>query len=95
MRRVLLHACLISSLASVGQLASAQVTYAIQPLVGYYQPLGHFDPAAFYSTDLPRTPSDLAGLLWGWQCAGDIRWPARNRRSCVDRGEHHLSLIHI
>lgn len=65
MRRVLLHACLISSLASVGQLASAQVTYAIQPLVGYYQPLGHFDPAAFYSTDLPRTPSDLAGLLWG------------------------------
>ncbi len=46
-RSLLLHFCLVASLASVARRASAQVTYAFQPFVGYYRPLGHFDPAAF------------------------------------------------
>jgi hypothetical protein len=43
----------------------AQVTFDVGPLVGYYRPLGHFDPATVFETDLPDTPSGLSGLAWG------------------------------
>lgn len=45
--------------------ANAQIRGDIGPLVGYYQPFGHFEPATVYSTSLPREPNDLRGVAWG------------------------------
>lgn len=65
MRRRWIHFCLLSLLASAGQRAMAQTSVAFEGFAGYYRPLGHFDPAPIYTTDLPQTPSQLAGLLSG------------------------------
>jgi hypothetical protein len=43
----------------------AQTTIDVGPLFGYYEPLGHFDPASVYSTSLPSTPRELRGFAWG------------------------------
>lgn len=43
----------------------AQITGSIGPLVGYYRPFGHFEPASVYSTSLPREPGDLRGRALG------------------------------
>jgi hypothetical protein len=43
----------------------AQTTIEIGPLVGYYRPFGHFDPASVYAASLPTTPSDLRASTWG------------------------------
>ena len=43
----------------------AQVTGSIGPLVGYYRPFGHFEPASVYSTSLPRQPRDLRASAVG------------------------------
>ena len=45
--------------------ASAQLSGSLVAFVGYYQPLGHFDPASIYSSSLPETPSQLRGAAWG------------------------------
>lgn len=51
--------------AGIAAPAMGQVTGSIGPLVGYYRPFGHFDPASVYSTSLPQEPSDLSGVAWG------------------------------
>ena len=43
----------------------AQVTASVGPIVGYYRPFGHFDPASVYTTDLPSEPRDLRGFMAG------------------------------
>ncbi|MEP6729889.1 MAG: hypothetical protein ABJE10_04580 [bacterium] len=50
---------------AVGAPLHAQASFDVGPLVGYYSPIGHFDPASVYSTALPQTPSDLRGLALG------------------------------
>lgn len=44
---------------------SGQMSGSLGTFVGYYQPLGHFDPASIYSSSLPETPSQLRGAAWG------------------------------
>jgi len=44
---------------------AAQPAVDLGPLVGYYRPLGHFDPASVYVTSLPGSPSALSGVAWG------------------------------
>lgn len=59
---------ILQALASVVGFAAplcAQMTVGVGPLLGYYRPHGHFDPASIYSTALPREPSDLRGRAWG------------------------------
>jgi hypothetical protein len=64
-----LHASL--RFASIGLLLGlalpvrAQLTASLGPIVGYYRPFGHFDPASVYTTALPTTPADLQGLALG------------------------------
>lgn len=43
----------------------AQVEFSFGPVIGYYRPLGKFDQASVYSTNLPNTPQVLSGLAWG------------------------------
>ena len=45
--------------------ASGQLSGSVGAFVGYYQPLGDFDPASIYSSSLPETPSQLRGAAWG------------------------------
>ena len=44
-------------------------TLEIGPSVGFYRPFAQFDPASYFSSDLPEHPSDLEGIAWG----GDVR----------------------
>lgn len=62
LRRVRL---LVTALACAAPAAGAQATVEITPIVGYYRPLGAFDPAPYYTTDLPQRPSQLRGVAYG------------------------------
>jgi hypothetical protein len=44
---------------------SAQISFDVGPLVAYYRPIGNFDPASVYTTDLPNKPSDLSAMALG------------------------------
>jgi hypothetical protein len=39
--------------------------FELEPLLGYYLPLGSFAPASVYYTSLPNKPSELSGLALG------------------------------
>jgi hypothetical protein len=45
----------------------AQARIEFGPLVALYAPAGAFQPAPYYSTALPNSPSDLSGVAWGGQ----------------------------
>ena len=47
--------------------AAAQTRLEVGALLGLYAPASSFQPASYYSTALPNSPSDLAGLAWGGQ----------------------------
>lgn len=47
--------------------ATAQVRFELGPLLALYAPTGSFQPASYYTTSLPNSPSDLTGLAWGGQ----------------------------
>jgi hypothetical protein len=49
----------------LAQPVGAQTSVDIGPLVGYYRPYGHFDPASVYDTRLPERPDELRGRAWG------------------------------
>lgn len=65
LHRSWIPAAIACAVAAVASRADAQVTADVGPMVGYYQPYGHFDPASVYSTSLPQRPSDLRGVAWG------------------------------
>jgi len=52
-------------LAAISSPCRAQHDIEIGPFAGYYRPLGRFDQASVFSTALPATPQDLAGLIVG------------------------------
>jgi hypothetical protein len=60
-----LRASAVAALLSFAAPASGQVNASLGPFVGYYQPLGHFDPASIYVSSLPEKPSQLRGAAWG------------------------------
>ena len=45
----------------------AQSRIEVGPLLALYAPASHFQPAPYYSTALPNSPSDLTGVAWGGQ----------------------------
>ncbi len=45
--------------------AQAQVTSSVEGFVGYYRPLGQFDPASVYVVGIPSRPSDMQSPVWG------------------------------
>lgn len=55
---------LIIGMAFATSLA-AQTSVSFGPVVGYYRPYGHFEPASVYTTDLPTRPQDLSGAAFG------------------------------
>src|SRR6478672_7273699 len=55
----------LSLLATIAAAAHAQRGIELGPFAGYYRPLGSFDPNSIFSTALPNTPQDLAGLIVG------------------------------
>ena len=60
--------------ATCPTLVIAQVRLEFGPLAALYAPQGSFQPASYYTTWLPNSPSDLTGLAWG----GEARlWFAR------------------
>lgn len=44
---------------------AAQTSLDVGPLIGDYQPLGHFHGPPNYVTPLPLSPQQLAGAAWG------------------------------
>jgi len=60
-----LRLCCLATLFVAPAALEAQVSGSVGLLAGYYQPLGHFDPASIYVTSLPAKPSDLRGVLKG------------------------------
>jgi hypothetical protein len=59
---VLLVACFASR-------SAAQMQVEIGATIGYYSPMGSFQPVSVFSVDLPRSPSSLGGTALG----GEIR----------------------
>jgi hypothetical protein len=55
----------VAAIAAITSKAGAQRQIELSPLLGYYRPLGNFDPASIYSTALPERPQDLAGVAFG------------------------------
>jgi hypothetical protein len=49
----------------LGAALGAQTSVSVGPYIGYYRPLGHFEPASVFSTSLPQEPKDLAGAAIG------------------------------
>ena len=49
--------------------AAAQMGVEIGATIGYYLPMGSFQPASVLSTDLPKSPSSLSGTALG----GELR----------------------
>ena len=49
----------------VGAPVAAQATIEAGPVLGYYRPVGSFEPAPVHSTSLPGEPQDLSGPAWG------------------------------
>lgn len=50
-------------------------TIELGPSIGYYRPLGQFDAVPIMASNLPATPSQLAGVAWG----ADARLTVRQR----------------
>ncbi|HEY4101198.1 MAG TPA: hypothetical protein VGM20_10005 [Gemmatimonadales bacterium] len=63
MRRSICSAAIV--LVALAQSLHAQVSVTLAPTIGYYRPLGHFDAASVYATDLPLTPQGLSGTAIG------------------------------
>jgi len=55
--------------AACASRSAAQEQLEIGATVGYYSPMGSFQPVQLYSTDLPRSPNSLSGTAFG----GDLR----------------------
>lgn len=55
------------SLVGAARPVLAQVGVEVAATLGYYSPLSSFRPAASYSSDLPHSPGDLAGVAYGAQ----------------------------
>jgi hypothetical protein len=49
--------------------SAAQMQVEVGATIGYYSPMGSFQPVSIYSADLPRSPSSLSGTALG----GEIR----------------------
>ena len=75
MRSVIRCVVLTMPLLAVGRGAAAQVTLGLQPVIGYYWPLGYFQRADLVSTALPKQPGDLRGGAWG----GDLQFRIHHR----------------
>jgi hypothetical protein len=65
----------LALLAGFAAPALGQISADVGPLVGYYRPLGHFDPTSVYATSLPSNPSQLRGVAWGAE--GQLSFGAR------------------
>ncbi len=52
---------------AVASPAAAQVRVELGATIGRYSPLGSFQPASAYSTDLPNQPGELGGAAYGAQ----------------------------
>ena len=63
--RSLLRSATVAATIALAPAVHAQLTPSVEAFVGYYRPLGHFDPASVYSTALPVEPSDLQSRTWG------------------------------
>lgn len=59
----------VSSMVPVSG-ARAQMKVELGATIGFYSPLGSFNPARAYWERLPRDPSDLSGTEFG----GELRW---------------------
>ena len=54
----------------VASRSAAQMEVEVGATVGYYSPMGSFQPVSIYSVNLPRSPSSLSGIALG----GEIRF---------------------
>jgi hypothetical protein len=67
----------------IGTCLAAQPRVSVGPYVGYYRPLGHFDPASVYITGMPTTPQDLSGAAFGGEA--DV-WFGRRLGVSIEAG---------
>ena len=75
MRNVFRIVRLAFAVMMTARAGEAQIVLGVQPVVGYYLPLGRFNHADLLSTALPQRPIDLKGFAWG----GDLQLKFRSR----------------